>query len=142
VARRSSCVDLPSPKTLRAPSHLSPRGCGKNETSKIYELEKCLAEAVEQQTATAEILKVISTSPTDVQPVFDAIAAAALKLCRATLANVFRYDGELIHLVAVSNANVDRNTSLLFIPLFPGRLVSIPQPVGRSSRETSLQSPT
>ncbi len=62
-----------------------------------------LTEALEQQTATSDILRVISQSPTDVQPVFDTIAGAALKLCRATSANVFTYDGELVHLAAMVN---------------------------------------
>ena len=54
-------------------------------------------EALEQQIATSEILRVISQSPTDVQPVFDTIAAAALKLCRCQLgAVVCTFDGELI----------------------------------------------
>jgi len=60
-------------------------------------------EALEQQMATAEILRVISQSPTDVQPVFDTIAAAALKLCGASNVNVFTFDGELIHLAALVN---------------------------------------
>ncbi len=47
-------------------------------------------EALEQQTATSEILRVISQSPTDVQPVFDAIVAATMKLCRASF-------GERLH---------------------------------------------
>ena len=55
-------------------------------------------EALERQTATSEILRVISQSPTDVQPVFDTIAAAALKLCHASSAIVFTFDGELIQL--------------------------------------------
>jgi PAS domain S-box-containing protein len=60
-------------------------------------------EALEQQTAMSEILRVISRSPTNVQPVFDTIAAAALKLCRASSALVFTFDGELIRLAAVAN---------------------------------------
>jgi len=57
-------------------------------------------EALERQTATAEILRVISSSPTDVQPTFDAIAAAATTLSGATAGGVFRFDGSLIHFVA------------------------------------------
>ena len=64
-----------------------------------------LTETLEQQTATSEILRVISQSQTDVQPVFDTIARAALELCRASSANVFTFDGELIHLAAFVNVN-------------------------------------
>jgi signal transduction histidine kinase/putative methionine-R-sulfoxide reductase with GAF domain len=59
-----------------------------------------LSEALQQQTATSGILRVISSSPTDIQPVFDAIAASAVRLCGARIATVFRFDGELIHLIA------------------------------------------
>jgi two-component system NtrC family sensor kinase len=59
-----------------------------------------LTEALEQQTATAEILRVISSSPTDVQPVFDAIAESSVRLCDAGFSAVHRFDGELIHLAA------------------------------------------
>ena len=62
-----------------------------------------LTEALEQQTATAEILRVISGSPTDVQPVFDAIAKAATALCVAENAGVFLFDGTLIHFAAHHN---------------------------------------
>ena len=60
-----------------------------------------LTEALEQQTATSEILRVISESPTDVQPVFDTIARAAVKLCEAGGSNVFTFDGKLLHLAAI-----------------------------------------
>ena len=59
-----------------------------------------LTEALGRQTATSEILRVISGFQTDVQPAFDAIAAKALELCRATTGWVYRFDGELIHIAA------------------------------------------
>src|SRR5215472_2028881 len=62
-------------------------------------------EALDQQTATSEILRVISTSPTDAQPVFEAIAQSAMRLCDATMSVVSRYDGELIHLAAYSHVS-------------------------------------
>src|SRR5262245_10018724 len=59
-----------------------------------------VSESLERQTATAEILTVISSSPTGVQPTFDAIAKSAALLCRADLSGVHRFDGELIHFAA------------------------------------------
>ncbi len=63
-----------------------------------------LTEALEQQTATSEILSVISSSPTNVQPVFDAIARSAKRLCVALYSLVFRVDGEVITLTAADGA--------------------------------------
>ena len=60
-------------------------------------------EAREQQMATAEILRVIRTSPNDVQPVFETIVRNAVSLCGGLFANVFRFDGELLHYVASHN---------------------------------------
>src|SRR5262249_45861701 len=59
-----------------------------------------LTEALEQQTATSEILRVISQSQRDVQPVFEAIATNARKLCKGTHAAVLTFDGELLHVAA------------------------------------------
>jgi signal transduction histidine kinase len=58
-----------------------------------------------EQTATAEILKLMSGSPTDVQPVFEAILTNALRLCEASFAAMFTYDGELLRNVAHRNAS-------------------------------------
>ncbi len=64
------------------------------------EITSALSEALEQQTATGEILRVISSSPTDVQPVFDMIAERAARLCEAQFCFVYRFDGQLLHFVA------------------------------------------
>ncbi len=76
-----------------------------------------LTEALEQQTATSEILRVISTSPTDTQPVFDTIAQRAAQLCGAQFCHVFRYDGELLHFVA--HHQLEPESAVLPAP--PGR---------------------
>jgi GAF domain-containing protein len=55
-----------------------------------------LTESLEQQTATSEVLRVISSSPTNVQPVFDAIAESAVRLCDGQFSFVMRFDGKLV----------------------------------------------
>src|SRR5215475_5453667 len=60
-------------------------------------------EALEQQAATSEVLRVISRSPGDLQPVFESIAASALRLCGSTWSAVLQFSGELIELAAVHN---------------------------------------
>jgi signal transduction histidine kinase len=62
-----------------------------------------LTESLEHQTATSEVLNVITRSPTDAQPVFDAIVESASRLCDAIFSLVFLYDGHLLRLVATHN---------------------------------------
>jgi two-component system, NtrC family, sensor kinase len=74
-------------------------------------------EALEQQTATAEILRVISSSTTDTQPVFEAIVERVIQLCDAEFTAVARFDGELLRLVAVNNLSPSEADA--FHSLFP-----------------------
>jgi GAF domain-containing protein/HAMP domain-containing protein len=81
-------------------------------------------EALEQQTATAEVLQVISRSPTDVQPVFDAICERAMKLCDAHIGGVARFDGERVHLVAFHGVSREAAEAMR---------ASFPMPLGRGA---------
>ncbi|HSF02226.1 MAG TPA: GAF domain-containing protein, partial [Solirubrobacterales bacterium] len=67
----------------------------------LAETHAQVTEALDQQTATAEILRVISSSPADLQPVMDAVAESAARLCGADNVVVFRAEGSLLHPVAV-----------------------------------------
>ncbi len=81
-----------------------------------------LTQALKQQTATGEILRVISSSPTDVQPVFKAIVRSAVPLCEAAHGTLFRFDGSLVHLVAHHGLTPEAlDANLRVFPRPPGR---------------------
>src|SRR5262245_5087837 len=84
-----------------------PRKLPKDDGARVRDLEKRLAEALDQQTATSEILTLISRSPTDVQPVFDTISESAQRLCGAGYSQVALYDGELLHMTAFHNISLE-----------------------------------
>jgi GAF domain-containing protein len=76
------------------------------------DLRKRLAEALEQQTATAEILAIISSSPTDAQPVFDTIVRNFVSLCGSTFGVIYTFDGELVHFASAYGFSPDQLASL------------------------------
>src|SRR5262249_2788520 len=99
----------------------------RSESSRVHDLEQRLAEALkreaealEQQAATAEILRVISSSPTDVRPGFDVMLGKAGRLCDGLFGCVFRFDGELMHLAAHHNYTPTAHRALLeMLPMQP-----------------------
>jgi GAF domain-containing protein len=74
------------------------------EETKVARLTHELKEALEQQSATSEVLRVISGYPGDPQPVFQAMLKNAVRLCDAEFGNIYRWDGDTLHLVATQNA--------------------------------------
>src|SRR5262245_44837216 len=108
------------------------RKSSKNDDARVRDLEKRLAEAHEQQAATAEILRVISSSPTDVQPVFNAVLRSGVTLCNAVFGAVFRLEGDMVHLVGIQHP-----TPEVVAALYPAP-VTAPLPPCRSIRDNAI----
>jgi signal transduction histidine kinase len=88
----------------RPVAHTAPKKKG----SGGRELEKRLTEALEQQTATAEILRVIGTSPMDAQPVFDVIVRSGVRVCGAHSCTLFIVDGDFLRMAAAHGVPAER----------------------------------
>ena len=80
-----------------------------------------LRELLQQQTATSNVLEVISRSAFDLQPVFDTVAESCVKLCGADRAFIFRFDGELLQMVASFNSAPEFVEWVRRNPIRPGR---------------------
>jgi signal transduction histidine kinase len=80
-----------------------------------------LRESLQQQTATADLLEVISRSAFDLRPVFETIAESAVRLCEARLAFIYRFDGELLRMVADYKTPAEFKKWMADHPIRPGR---------------------
>jgi GAF domain-containing protein len=80
-----------------------------------------LRESLQQQTATANLLEVISRSAFDLRPVFETIAESAVRLCEARLAFIYRFDGEFLRMVVDYNTPAEFKKWMADHPIRPGR---------------------
>jgi GAF domain-containing protein len=100
----------------------------------LEERNRELTDALDRQTSTADILRVISRSPTDIQQVFDTIVRSASRLCAGHWAAALRFDGELIHLAAQHNIGLAAAEFEDLFPCSPSRHL----PLGRAILEREL----
>ena len=108
-------------KAARPPSRRAPaQPLGERGASSRRALEQSLAEALEQQAATSNILKVISGSPTALQPVLDAVVENAARFCGADDASLFRVEGD--HLRGDAHHGPVHQPPGLQLPIVPGSL--------------------
>src|SRR4030095_3174369 len=101
----------------------------------LQERNRDLTEALEQQTATGEVLRVIASSPTELQPVLDTLITNAVKLAGATQGHMRQVDGELLRLVAHYNESSKEIATLEARPIpvnsegLAGRILRERQPI-------------
>ena len=97
-ARRRKALTPSAPRAARRRSSFAA-----DKGTNTGQLTRERDELLQQQAATSEVLKVISRSPMNVQPVFDAIVESASRLCGAVFSAVWRYDGDLLYYAAGHN---------------------------------------
>ncbi len=101
----------PAPSYAEITGALSEAREQQTATAELLQRNRELTESLEQQTATSEMLKVISRSAFDLRPVFDTLAASAVRLCGGRTAFIYRFDGEAVLAGSVLQCVVEREAS-------------------------------
>ena len=95
------------------------------ENTRLFEAEQArtreLRESLEYQTATSDVLRVISTSTNDLQPVYESILQSVTRLCELNIASLFLYDGQLLHSAAHTGATPEFVAQLNTLRFSPSR---------------------
>ena len=116
VARESRIA----PKIVRSRNSSAAR-----KETKVARLTRERDEALEQQTAASEVLRVISSSPADLQTVFEAILDNAVRIYDAQLGGILRWDGDALHHVALRSARPAFAEILRRTPIHPNPKTNI-----------------
>jgi GAF domain-containing protein len=124
-ARRTAAASRRSAKPRKASADTS--------KTKLQDLTRERDEAIEQLAATSEMLRVISSSPGELEPVFAAMLKHAVRICDATFGNIYRWDGTTAYLVAT------HNTPRAFAELRRRTPHSRPNPTGGIGRMFSIK---
>src|SRR5208282_4092150 len=113
MKRRSRASGGPAkprrPKAARPRRRNAPKAVERSNLSaagpeaEVVRLTRELREALDQQTATSEVLQVISSSPGDLEPVFATMLENAVRICDAKFGNIYRWDGDAFNLLAAHN---------------------------------------
>ena len=126
--RRHKAVALKRRNAPKATPRSSPSAA--SQDTEVARLTRERDEALDQQTATSEVLHVISSSPGDLEPVLEAMLKNAVRICDATFGNIYRWEGEALYLVAAHNTpapmvEARRHSTLRLDPKTPlGRVVA------------------
>src|SRR5215813_2795131 len=101
------------PKRRNAPVARGSSSDGGQETE-VARLRRERDEALEQQKAAAEVLNIISTSPTELQPVLDVVVRSAARFCSADDVTIFELDGQALHIAAHWGAVLSQEIGVRF----------------------------
>src|SRR5215472_7117423 len=108
VGRRPKARTSPRTKAGKAPARASEAKLAERLRARTRDLD----EALQQQTATSEVLSIIRRSPADAQPVFEAIVQSAARLCDAIFSVVYLYENDSLRVAATKNFTAEATTQI------------------------------
>jgi class 3 adenylate cyclase len=121
---KERCRPTSEPKRRNVPKAVPRLSSSTAEEGEAASLTRELKEAREQQAATSEVLKVIASSHGDLQQVFATMLQKAVQICDAKFGNIYRWDGDALHLMASHNIPATRSPNLPGPQTPTGRMIA------------------